>query len=1318
MSIIDSDEDEQDTQSDDENDFIFGFGSILKTATHATWLTSNDNQAPKDGKEGSAKSSASPSLPGHCCVLRSSFGYRRGWNFRSATGFTALGITRRSQDPSDHGEERVDDDNDGINGVLFRVSRSMLAGFDRREVGYDRVQVPNEYMVLTKYKNQRKDLDPASQASFRDIGSPSSAARLWVYIPRPSYVAQADADHPILQSYVDTVLEGCLEWGGVDMCRAFIQTTYDWSPFFLNDTPSSRRPWLFRQAYDTIDGLLAEYDSHTHFGDRKHPEEFTSLSSAQSSSTDSGDSTVSMRGCWGLPRRNPLFIGRDSELLEIRKRLCNNSDAGRTTTRGVLSKLEIVGLGGVGKSQLVTEYCYRYFPSDYGLVIFIHAQSAESIVASYRQLMVDTSPGSAAVATKIVHSGNPPGSRAATNMDSVVSSEDYYKDTEQVVAEIKARLFRCKIPWLLVLDNLEDSMVLSKVLPHGGCGHVLVTTRRQLIGQQAGQGQLLGDPTGPLNHAHDSNPEEQTLLLECFGPSESVAMLRRALAGTSLLLDDQQIQAAHNLSELLGHLPLALGMAAAYMRRCDVDCSEYLARFTERASPSTQRRHSLGHEKGVSSSLSLSLNAIQKESMTAWEALRLLAWLGPDQITKKLLRTLLLTKHAQDAEFEMDPRATGSLGRWLPHAVASLGCSILLWVIVSKTESRRLTLFGFAAAVASASTFYVLRDYENPPSPPPLRHSSSFGTSMDALATSSNTLNSRKSFLGDVFEETDRIWTILKSYSLLVVKEGQGTMHRLLAQSLRSSQDSIDAGKNIQVGLRALLSSWSFKPEDVDTWSGSTKILEHVKTIVKHAAENGMSTIETAVLSREAGVFSAMALNRFEEAQSSLELSLKILDDAKDRKHEVMRARAAALHELGRVFRYQGQLQKSEDKLQDALEIQNRIRRKDIEARFGVAATLHELGVLEAKKHCLDSAATFLTQALELRRSLELESPTRDDTLEAACASTLHQLAAVHVAKKPPGLDIAELLLNEALSLNMQIGQRAATLKQLARVAIRRGDFEAADRRLSQALELYVELYGENPLHINVAAVKFQQGALCFQRELYDQAWLHFSECLRARRHVYAYSNGNHLEVSSVLHELGSVAMAQKRFEKANEMFSSEREILDQLSEITSDHQERLLQARLNNLTWLRKCAKARGDDDEARQLGVERTSLKRKSKKKKAIVEQACGSPLHQEALRCRAIARQYALATSLDQRKSVEELLKLALIGLSREMDRTTVGNNDTVLQAVRRFHSTVSESLLISDSSFSKASSALFKACDQLRDVLREKGVQVNDLVRPKK
>jgi tetratricopeptide (TPR) repeat protein len=366
--------------------------------------------------------------------------------------------------------------------------------------------------------------------------------------------------------------------------------------------------------------------------------------------------------------------------------------------------------------------------------------------------------------------------------------------------------------------------------------------------------------------------------------------------------------------------------------------------------------------------------------------------------------------------------------------------------------------------------------------------------------------------------------------------------------------------------------------------------------------------LKVARLSKEAGVLSAMALNAFVEAQISIEIALKLLEKSTMiKKADVRKAKAEALYELSKVLRYQGRFDDANKCLVQSLGLSNA-------GDCLTADTLHELGILEIKvrrvvllyrtlhqltfspapfpllppiphralrkRHNLDAATFHLQKSLEIRRGLD---DTNSDRVNAS--ATLHQLAAVNVARKPPSLDKAKALLQEALGLSRQIGQRAATIKQLARVTLRQCFLDQAQSYLDQALVLYLELYGENKLHINIAAVRFQQGALALQQSRFskngetqslDNAWRSFHECLRIRRHVYSYASplGNsseanpiHLEVSSVLHKLGSVRFAQKRFTQAMRMLDAQRFILDKLSQ-TAPRDERIYQARLNNLTW------------------------------------------------------------------------------------------------------------------------------------------------------
>ncbi len=276
----------------------------MNTTTHATWQT--------PGKEESIN------IPGAVATITRCFGYKRKWNFRSFTGFTALGVVSAEDDASD------------INGVLFEVPRGEMQNFDRREVGYQRIEVPLKFLEF----NPRAS-GSTPQTTF-DIASND---KIWLYVPIPSQNMYADENHPLLQSYVDTVLQGCLEWGGEDMAEKFILSTGGWSCFYLNDTPSSRRPWLFRKQYATIDELLSKHSQLTHYGDRRHPEEFASAFNQR------------MKGTWSLPRRNPNFTGRDHELEELQSRLSSLEMGGQR----IVSKVEVAGMGGVGKTQLVAE---------------------------------------------------------------------------------------------------------------------------------------------------------------------------------------------------------------------------------------------------------------------------------------------------------------------------------------------------------------------------------------------------------------------------------------------------------------------------------------------------------------------------------------------------------------------------------------------------------------------------------------------------------------------------------------------------------------------------------------------------------------------------------------------------------------------------------------------------------------------------------------------------------------------------------------------------------------------------------------------------
>ncbi len=199
--------------SDGPKDFIFGYGSLINTPSR---------EATGRGRIDAVSARVSPA-----------FGFVRAWVARSSTGFTALGLR-----PAAAGEEPS-----SINGVVFPVDAETLPRFDRRESGYDRVVVPRAMIEGVSWQ-----------------GLPPDGV-IWAYVPKSITAASAppllpDADHPIVQSYVDLVLEGALEYGA-EFARELVATTFDWGRFWLNDRTTARRPWIALPEAGRIDEILA-----------------------------------------------------------------------------------------------------------------------------------------------------------------------------------------------------------------------------------------------------------------------------------------------------------------------------------------------------------------------------------------------------------------------------------------------------------------------------------------------------------------------------------------------------------------------------------------------------------------------------------------------------------------------------------------------------------------------------------------------------------------------------------------------------------------------------------------------------------------------------------------------------------------------------------------------------------------------------------------------------------------------------------------------------------------------------------------------------
>jgi hypothetical protein len=215
--------------ADEPTNFIFGYGSLINSA-------SRNSTALKPVAAIPARVSAA-------------FGYIRCWCDRSPSGFTALGLRR-----PEVGETAMT-----VNGVIYPVEGDDMAAFDGRETGYRRVEVPPEQIEAVSWRRLPEH------------------GKVWVYVPvshgrEPGVdLPAADSGFPLLESYIDVVLEGGMEYG-VDYATEIILTTTDWSVYWLNDRELPRRPWVFEKQSLALDRMLAA--TAPHFADRMFPEEY------------------------------------------------------------------------------------------------------------------------------------------------------------------------------------------------------------------------------------------------------------------------------------------------------------------------------------------------------------------------------------------------------------------------------------------------------------------------------------------------------------------------------------------------------------------------------------------------------------------------------------------------------------------------------------------------------------------------------------------------------------------------------------------------------------------------------------------------------------------------------------------------------------------------------------------------------------------------------------------------------------------------------------------------------------------------------------
>ncbi|MGY5058313.1 FxSxx-COOH system tetratricopeptide repeat protein [Streptomyces sp. 900105755] len=377
---------------------------------------------------------------------------------------------------------------------------------------------------------------------------------------------------------------------------------------------------------------------------------------------------------FNVPRRNNAFTGRDVQLDRLRSEL--NAESLRPDTP--VGRVFLYGLGGIGKTQIAQEYVHRY-GSQYDLVHWVPAEQPNRIPQLLAELGLELGiPG-----------------------DTV---------DERAQATVTALKNGDHGRWLLVFDNITESQdtngetrdegdtTVERYLPAEGPGHVILTARRS---------------------PHEEN--QIAVEVDAFNRSESIALLRRRVDGLS-------VRDADRIAETLGDFPMAMELAAAWLRQTAMPLDTYLEQVNSRVSTVLSGTGGTGgsgdsQQESLLAVWRLTVDRLGNERPAAVRLLELCSFLSPEPIAHSLLYSdAMRNRLAEETgdESVLDPMVMGylirDLGRYALATVDQQSGSIQVHRLVQaavrewlgedperEERTRRQAQLVLAGALPSAS---------------------------------------------------------------------------------------------------------------------------------------------------------------------------------------------------------------------------------------------------------------------------------------------------------------------------------------------------------------------------------------------------------------------------------------------------------------------------------------------------------------------------------------------------------------------------------------------------------------------------------------
>jgi tetratricopeptide (TPR) repeat protein len=209
-------------------------------------------------------------------------------------------------------------------------------------------------------------------------------------------------------------------------------------------------------------------------------------------------------------------------------------------------------------------------------------------------------------------------------------------------------------PWLLVIDNADDpSMDISRYIPAGNFGHILITTRN------------------PNNVMHATVGEKQFRDME---PDDAVSLLLKAadLADSDSQHNSKRRSIAFHIAKALGYLALALVHVGATIQRKICRLEEYLTEYTKNRKEMMMSGIASSADSSsmtIIATWEVSYKRIESlhttEAKDATDILRIFAFLHFEHIPEALFEKAWSERQAQTTQSSPDPSLFNRMSTWL-----------------------------------------------------------------------------------------------------------------------------------------------------------------------------------------------------------------------------------------------------------------------------------------------------------------------------------------------------------------------------------------------------------------------------------------------------------------------------------------------------------------------------------------------------------------------------------------------------------------------------------------------------------------------------